>query len=116
MIGFDYGETPWKAGRTSTSGFQLMVSLRCAWWWRSRRWTLQRRQTRADEDVDVVILRDDQKQLDQAFVVVHHATPDHRLASTNPPSAEVVTARGVGVLIDAAGVRSRTSTRTSSGH
>ena len=83
VIGFDYGNH-WKWEDFDPSRLSyLMASFDAPWWVAGGRaldlW--MGRQTRAHQDVDVAILRDDQKQLHQAFDgwELYYATPDHRL-------------------------------------
>jgi hypothetical protein len=83
MIGLDYPDH-WKWEDFVPSRLaSLMTSFDAPWWVAGGRvldlW--MGRQTRAHQDVDVVILRHDQKQLHQAFDgwELYYATPDHRL-------------------------------------
>jgi len=83
VIGFDYGNL-WKWEDFDPSRLSsLMRSFDAPWWVAGGRaldlW--MGRQTRAHQDVDVAILRDDQKQLHQTFDrwELYYATPDHRL-------------------------------------
>ena len=83
VIGFDYGDL-WKWEDFDPSRLSsLMRSFDAPWWVAGGRaldlW--MERQTRAHHDVDVAVLRADQKQLHQAFCgwELYYATPDHRL-------------------------------------
>jgi Aminoglycoside-2''-adenylyltransferase len=83
VIGFDYGDL-WKWEDFDPSRLSsLMASFDAPWWVAGGRaldlWL--GRQTRAHQDVDVAILRDDQKQLHQTFSgwELYYAMTDHRL-------------------------------------
>jgi Aminoglycoside-2''-adenylyltransferase len=83
VIGFDYSEL-WKWEDFDPSRLSsLMTSFDAPWWVAGGRaldlW--MGRQTRAHQDVDVAILRDDQKRLHEAFGgwELYFATIDHRL-------------------------------------
>ena len=83
VIGFDYGDL-WRWEDFDPSRLSsLMRSFDAPWWvaggraldlWMGRR-------TRAHQDVDVAILREDQKQLHEAFAgwELYYATTDHQL-------------------------------------
>jgi hypothetical protein len=83
VIGFDYGDLwMWEDFDPSRLS-SLMRGFDAPWWVAGGRaldlWI--GRQTRAHQDVDVAILRDDQKQLHEAFGgwELYYATTDHRL-------------------------------------
>ena len=83
VIGFDYGDL-WKWENFDPSRLSsLMRSFDAPWWVAGGRaldlW--MGRQTRAHQDVDVAVLRDDQKRLHEAFGgwELYYATTDHRL-------------------------------------
>jgi hypothetical protein len=83
VIGFDYGDL-WKWEDFDPSRLSsLMRSFDAPWWVAGGRaldlWMGCK--TRAHQDVDVAILRDDQEQLHETFGgwELYYATPDHRL-------------------------------------
>jgi hypothetical protein len=83
VIGFDYGDL-WKWEDFDPSRLSsLMRSFDAPWWVAGGRaldlW--MGRQTRPHQDVDVAVLRADQKQLHEVFGgwELYYATTDHRL-------------------------------------
>jgi hypothetical protein len=83
VIGLDYGDL-WKWEDFDPSRLSSIMRRFHAPWWVAGGRALDLwmgRQTRAHQDVDVAILRDDQKQLQQTFGgwELYYATPDHRL-------------------------------------
>ena len=83
MIGFDYGDL-WKWEDFDPSRLSRLMSSFDAPWWVAGGRALDLwigRQTRVHQDVDVAILRADQKQLHETLGgwELYYATPDHRL-------------------------------------
>ena len=83
VIGFDYGDLWQWEGFDPSRLSSLMRSFDAPWWVAGGRaldlW--MGRQTRAHQDVDVAVLRNDQRQLHDTFGrwELYYATTDHRL-------------------------------------
>ena len=83
VIGFDYGDL-WKWEDFDPSRLSSLMRTFDAPWWVAGGRALDLwmgRQTRAHQDVDVAVLRDDQEQIHEAFGgwELYYATTDHRL-------------------------------------